>query len=139
MSTQEDLPPEWRDDSIVKICDIEFECYDFDYPITLRKWLKRVLLTLVKEREGFSGKRPFGNGGWVGYLGKPFVIAGLLEGDEEGYPDDRNAALNLTLRAIDLLLGREFPPPKASVERRIADLEKQVAELRAALNKEPIP
>ncbi len=132
---QEDLPPEWRDDAILKICDIEFECYDFDHPITLRKWFKKVLFMLVKEQEGFSSKRPFGNGGWVYYLGKPFVIAGLIEGDEEGYPEDRKAALDLLLRAVDLLLGRDFAPDDPQTHtKRINNLEARIAQLERILS-----
>ena len=132
---QEYLPPEWRDDAILKICDIEFECYDFDEPITLRKWFKKVLFTLVKEQDQFDGRRPFGNGGWIGYLGKPFVIAGLIEGDDDGYPEDDDAALNLVIRAVDLLLGRDFAPDDPQTHtKRINNLEGRLAQLERILS-----
>lgn len=32
--------------------------------VSLREACKALLLTVIKEGEGFSGKRPFGNSGW---------------------------------------------------------------------------
>jgi hypothetical protein len=95
---------EITDEQILEACDRPFECYDFDQPITVRIWFKQVLMRLIEEQDRFSGKRPFGNGGWIGYLGVPFVQAGFIDGDEEGYPNDRDAVENLLLRAIHLLL-----------------------------------
>ena len=92
------------DDAILKVADIKFDCFDFDNPITLREWARGILLELVKKQDGFSGKRPFGNSGWVYYLGVPFVKVGLLDGDEDGYPADGDYAEMLILRAFDLLL-----------------------------------
>lgn len=54
---------------------------------TIRDYLKALLLQLLLEGEGFSGKRPFGNSGWEHDLHKPLITAGLVEGalDEHGY------------------------------------------------------
>lgn len=95
---------EITDEQILEACDRPFECYDFDQPITIRVWYKRALIHLIKEQDGFSGKRPFGNSGWISYLGVPFTQAGLIDGDEDGYPDDIDAAETLLFRAIHLLL-----------------------------------
>jgi hypothetical protein len=46
------------------IIDAPIELIDFDGPITLRQWCREVLKELWRKEEGFSGKRPFGNGGW---------------------------------------------------------------------------
>ena len=54
---------------------------------TVRGYLGALLLAVWKEREGFSGKRPFGNSAWEYDLYIPLVEAGLITGtfDEDGY------------------------------------------------------
>lgn len=54
---------------------------------TLRGYLRALLLTLFKEDEGFSGKRPFGNSGWQHGLAAKLIGAGLPIGrvDHDGY------------------------------------------------------
>ena len=54
---------------------------------TVRDYLKALLLELWKEREGFSGKRPFGNSGWQFDLYKALIVAGAVPGklDEDGF------------------------------------------------------
>jgi hypothetical protein len=46
-------------------------------PITLRAYLKELLLTVWDEEEGFSGKRPFGNSGWQHDLAGALIRAGV--------------------------------------------------------------
>jgi hypothetical protein len=50
-------------------------------------YLIELLRVLWREEEGFSGKRPFGNSGWVYEVYGPLVKAGWVEGeiDDEGY------------------------------------------------------
>lgn len=57
---------------------------------TVGGYLAKLLTALIEKEEGFSGKRPFGNSGWLWELGKPLVEAGLVPGtlDDEGYLDD---------------------------------------------------
>lgn len=57
---------------------------------TVRDYLIALLRTLLDEEEGFSGKRPFGNSGWMGDLQLAFVKSGHVKGklDEYGYLDD---------------------------------------------------
>ena len=99
------------DEEILAACVLKFECYDFDEPITLRYWFKQVLFSLIKEGAGFDSKRPFGNSGWENYLGIPFVMAGLLENEDdsefpdEAYPRYPSEARLLLLRAINLMVG----------------------------------
>ena len=54
---------------------------------TVRGYLLKLLATLWREEQGFSGKRPFGNSGWQYDLYRPLVGAGLIRGtlDEDGY------------------------------------------------------
>lgn len=56
----------------------------------IRDYLANLLLTLWSEREGFSGKRPFGNSGWEYDLYEALVQAGVVAGklDEDGYLEE---------------------------------------------------
>ena len=69
--------------------DVVFDS-DAGNGLTVREYLKKLLLTVWVEEEGFSGKRPFGNSGWKYELYKPLVKSGHLEGsfDEDGYLED---------------------------------------------------
>lgn len=61
---------------------------------TIRDYLKALLLTLLAEGEGFSGKRPFGNSGWEYELYLPLIKAGLVAGklDENECIEDCDSA-----------------------------------------------
>lgn len=62
---------------------------------SVRDYLHALLQVLWDEREGFSGKRPFGNSGWENELFSPLVREGFIAGDVEegyGYPHDTRAA-----------------------------------------------
>jgi hypothetical protein len=56
--------------------------------LTVRGYLRRLLLELWDEEEGFSGKRPFGNSGWDWELYRPLVIAGFIAGEMEDPDED---------------------------------------------------
>lgn len=58
--------------------------------LTIRDYLKTLLLTLWNKGEGFSGKRPFGNSSWQYDLYKPLIVGGFISGelDEDGYIED---------------------------------------------------
>jgi hypothetical protein len=55
--------------------------------MSLTEYLKTLLGTLWEEAEGFSGKRPFGNGGWQFDVYVALIKAGLVAGtlDSQGY------------------------------------------------------
>lgn len=57
---------------------------------TIRGFLTALLQELWTEGEGFSGKRPFGNGDWQFQIYLPLVKAGLVKGeiDDDGYLDN---------------------------------------------------
>lgn len=60
---------------------------------TVADYLKKLLRALVIEQEGFSGKRPFGNSGWISDLAYPLVKAKYIKGkiyseDEYVYADN---------------------------------------------------
>lgn len=48
---------------------------------TVGGYLTALLATLFWEGEGFSGKRPFGNGGWESDVARAWVRKGLLPGE----------------------------------------------------------
>lgn len=54
--------------------------------VTVRDYLKDLLLTLLEQGESFSGKRPWGNSGWERELAGPLIRAGVITGelDEDG-------------------------------------------------------
>lgn len=57
--------------------------------LTIKEYLCKLLRTLWRHQEGFSGKRPFGNSGWEYDLYIPLVKAKVINGeiDEDGYLD----------------------------------------------------
>lgn len=57
---------------------------------TIRDYLCNLLITLWRDGEGFSGKRPFGNSGWEYELYAPLIKAGMVRGtvDEFGSVDE---------------------------------------------------
>lgn len=69
------------------IGSLEFYCNDLGKNITIHDYLIELLKTLWGEQDEFSGKRPFGNGGWdydlIGCLIANHIIEGKL--DEDGY------------------------------------------------------
>lgn len=76
---------------------------------TIREYLAVLLGTLWEEKDGFSGKRPFGNSSWDFDIYKALVAAGAIDGklDEDGYLDevDDDKADKLVAEAIDALCG----------------------------------
>ena len=57
---------------------------------TVRGYLVALLLELWRQKEGFSGKRPFGNSGWEFEIYKPLITAKMIDGslDSDGYIED---------------------------------------------------
>ena len=74
---------------------------------TVGDYLIKLLATAWKEREDFSGKRPFGNSGWQGDIYWALVNAKLVQGrlDADGDLDevDSEAADRLIDMVIQLL------------------------------------
>lgn len=82
---------------------------------TIRDYLIALLAMLWDEKEGFNGKRPFGNSDWDGHLVIALVRAGLVDGeiDEDGYLDgcDDDAVEELIADAIQALGYSEADAP----------------------------
>lgn len=73
----------------------------------VRDYLIKLLNTVWEHEEGFSGKRPFGNGGWKHEVYKGLLAAGVVEGklDSDGYIEelDERMADKLIYKAIAAL------------------------------------
>ena len=71
---------------------------------TIKDYFKALLKQVLTEEESFSGKRPFGNSGWMHDLYLPMVKAGIIAGemDSDGYLEDydRDEALKKLLAAV---------------------------------------
>lgn len=50
---------------------------------TVREYLKQLLLNVLVLEESFSGKRPFGNSGWIYEITEPLHKAGFEWDDQE--------------------------------------------------------
>jgi len=73
-----------------KVLNTKIESHDFNDPITLKRYLQKLLTTLIDEEESFSGKRPFGNSGWLWDVYLALIKAGHIPGklDEDGYIEE---------------------------------------------------
>ena len=84
---------------------------------TIRAYLKDLLKKVIIEQEGFSGKRPWGNSGWIDQFQIPLVEAGLIHGVVSEYEDDYweldsaddEETEALLLRLIDHIFEAEQP------------------------------
>jgi len=69
---------------------------EFDGCLTLRTFLVEIDRRGIKEAEGFSGKRHFGNSGWQTYVSDTLLQAGLID-DESEY----EALMEATLKELE--------------------------------------
>ncbi len=78
-----------------QILELKLDNDDFDPDMTIRDYLRELLIKLWEDGEGFSGKRPFGNSGWEYDLYVPLIKAGVVPGeiDEWGGIEDVNSEL----------------------------------------------
>ncbi len=87
------------------ILDLDFFCNDLGKDLTIRGYLKELIKTLWQEGEGFSGKRPFGNGVWRNDIYATLIREGVVPGklDWDGFVetiDNTKMADALILDAI---------------------------------------
>jgi hypothetical protein len=132
----------------LELLDKEFYCNDFDKSITLRQYFIMMLLKVFHEQEMFSGKRPFGNSGWVYDLASDLAEAGLVNvtRDEYGYvediPDDFDDLIAACINALDNREDRNHVPRDKMLEL-LAELERQYGpipkEIQAEVDSLPIP
>jgi len=74
------------------ILNMKFESYDLGREVTIKGYFVTLLKTLWKEKEGFDGKRPFGNSDWEYDLYAGLIKNNLIPGklDKDGYVDEIN-------------------------------------------------
>lgn len=80
---------------------------DLGENITIRQYLIELLDTLWVEKEGFSGKRPFGNSGWESDFNFPLIKAGLIKGEilnEDGYEYAELKNYEIQSKEVDALI-----------------------------------
>jgi hypothetical protein len=72
------------------VLNVRFKSRDLGETLTVRDYLKRLLIELFREGESFSGKRPFGNSGWEHDIAFPLIACGFLKGtlDEDDCVDE---------------------------------------------------
>lgn len=72
------------------IARLTFFSGDLGKEMTIKEFLKKLLLTLWEEGENFSGKRPFGNSGWKYDIYKCLIKNNVVNGklDEDDYVDE---------------------------------------------------
>lgn len=66
--------------------DVRFDS-DAGDNLSVREYLRELLLTLWREQSSFSGKRPFGNSGWKYDLFIPLGKAGYIKAKKIEYDD----------------------------------------------------
>lgn len=88
-----------------ELLNLKVESPDHDDDLTIKGYLKLLLLKVWEEGEEFNGKRPFGMRDWEYDLYKPLVKSKAVDGvlDEEGfvYECDNEAANELVLELIE--------------------------------------
>jgi hypothetical protein len=74
----------------MKTEDLTFSSMDLNKEITIKDYLKELLIALWTEAEGFSGKRPFGNSGWQFEIYECLIKNRVVEGklDDDGYVEE---------------------------------------------------
>jgi len=74
---------------------------------TIRHYFQLLLIQLIEEKEGFSGKRPFGNSDWAYDLYAPLIKANIIPGelDHDGFINwiDEEKADEMLIKLIKLL------------------------------------
>jgi len=74
------------DKVLLTALEVRFDS-DIGDDLTVRDYLRDLLMTLWEKGEEFSGKRPFGNSGWKYELYRPLIAGGFIPGtlDDDGY------------------------------------------------------
>lgn len=73
------VPDEPTDKGLLEALEYRFDS-DAGDDLTVRDYLRTLLMTLWVEGEGFDGKRPFGNSGWEYEIYRPLIAGGFITG-----------------------------------------------------------
>lgn len=89
-----------------EIIELRFYSDDLDRELSIKEYFHELLKVLWDEKEGFSGKRPFGNSGWEADIAKCLVKNGFVKGklDSEGDLQECN------WQAVDMFVMKEVLP-----------------------------
>ena len=86
------------------LLELSFNSRDLGKTLTVKAFFIELLITLWKEKEGFSGKRPFGNSDWDSDLVACMIKNKAFPGeiDEDGNPEeyDQKAFNKFVLKKI---------------------------------------
>lgn len=89
---------------VLSVLNCVIDRSDVGYLCTIREYMVELLMTLWEKEDGFSGKKPFGNGGWKYDVYLALVRSGLVDGklDADGFFEDvdEKRADELILAAI---------------------------------------
>lgn len=91
-----------------EILNLTIDNYDFPEDMTIKGYLEELLITLWKEGEQFSGKRPFGNGGWEHDLYRPLVNNNVIEGSINKYNELNDFDYKKADKLIEELIKEAF-------------------------------
>lgn len=96
-----------REDVRDHYLDLLVQTDDLEGPVTIREYLIALLATLWVEKDGFSGKRPFGNSGWhwdlYDALGRAGIVGQVVNGEVKLTNLDCQAAEKIILACIKRL------------------------------------
>lgn len=99
--------------------------------LTVREYLRTLLMAVWEEGEGFDGKRPFGNSGWEYNIYIPLVKAGFIPGTVDEYgdtaaDDERHAHAYVCDLILAMCHGGCLPaqgPDTSPTTQHVAELE----------------
>lgn len=72
------VPDAPADKGLLAALEVRFDS-DAGDDLTVRDYLRTLLMALWEEQESFSGKRPFGNSGWEYEVLMPLAKAGFVD------------------------------------------------------------
>ncbi len=75
-----------KDAGLLAALEVRFSSCAGD-DLSVREYLRMLLMSVWDEGEGFDGKRPFGNSGWESDIYDPLVKAGFIPGTIDQYGD----------------------------------------------------
>lgn len=100
--------------------DVRFDS-DAGSQLTVREYFTALLVTLWREEEGFSGKRPFGNSGWKSEVYRTLAKAGFIdigpysEDTDEFWQTTREQLRDADAYCLELIARALSRPPEGGI------------------------
>lgn len=101
-------------DPIEDILDLPLKPDNDSGEANIRDYLNLLLFKVLDEQEGFNGKRPFGNSGWIYDLYFPLIKYGYIEGElleEDGEETIYHVNEEQALEVFNIVLAYLFRNP----------------------------